>query len=151
MWLVVLYWKMVFLEDPRMIFTDIRMHATSTPTHTPKHNDTDRFRRKFQSQNNNDCTINMDEIIHVQICGTKIYNRNRFNSQMQIFTGTLTDRTSAAMIEASAATSGTYKNPRTLTTTRWTRTGRPSIWWVFWKTLNRCVVPEFFDNYMMWY
>lgn len=46
--------KMVFLEDPKMIFTDMRLHATSTPTSTPT-----RFHhhhRKYRAQNNNDCT-----------------------------------------------------------------------------------------------
>lgn len=45
--------KMVFLEDPRMIFADMRLHATSTPTSTP----TRYHHRKYRPQNNNDCTI----------------------------------------------------------------------------------------------
>ncbi|OAD61590.1 POU domain, class 2, transcription factor 1, partial [Eufriesea mexicana] len=42
--------KMVFLEDPRMIFADMRLHATSTPTSTP----TRYHHRKYRPQNNND-------------------------------------------------------------------------------------------------
>lgn len=46
---------MVFLEDPRMIFADMRLHATSTPTSTP----TRYHHRKYRPQNNNDCTISI--------------------------------------------------------------------------------------------
>ncbi|KAG7197472.1 hypothetical protein KM043_013321 [Ampulex compressa] len=42
--------KMVFLEDPRMIFADMGLHATSTPTTTP----TRYSHQKYRAQNNND-------------------------------------------------------------------------------------------------
>lgn len=45
---------MVFLEDPKMIFAGMRLHATSTPTITP----TRYHRNKYHPQNNNDCMIN---------------------------------------------------------------------------------------------
>lgn len=54
--------RMVFLEDPRMIFADMRLHAaTSTPTgthpgylhHRAHHH---HHHRKYRPQNNNDCT-----------------------------------------------------------------------------------------------
>ncbi|KZC14131.1 POU domain, class 2, transcription factor 1 [Dufourea novaeangliae] len=43
--------KMVFLEDPRMIFADMRLHATSTPTSTPTRY---HLHQKYRPQNNND-------------------------------------------------------------------------------------------------
>ena len=50
--------NMVFLEDPRMIFADMRLHATSTPTSTPTryHHHHHRRHDKYRAQNNNDCT-----------------------------------------------------------------------------------------------
>ncbi|OXU24698.1 hypothetical protein TSAR_002738, partial [Trichomalopsis sarcophagae] len=44
--------KMVFLEEPRMIFADMKFHATSTPTSYRAHH----HHRKYRPQNNNDCT-----------------------------------------------------------------------------------------------
>lgn len=44
---------MVFLEEPRMIFADMRLDATSTPTCTP----TRYLHQKYRPQNNNNCTI----------------------------------------------------------------------------------------------
>ncbi|XP_072756007.1 uncharacterized protein [Anoplolepis gracilipes] len=41
---------MMFLEEPRMIFADMRLHATSTPTTTPTHY---HHHRKYRPQNNN--------------------------------------------------------------------------------------------------
>lgn len=43
---------MVFLEESRMIFADMRLHATSTPTSTP----TRYHHQKYRAQNNNNCT-----------------------------------------------------------------------------------------------
>jgi hypothetical protein len=45
---------MVFLEDPKMIFADMRLHATSTPTAIPTRYH--HHHRKYRAQNNNDCT-----------------------------------------------------------------------------------------------
>lgn len=44
---------MVFLEESRMIFADMRLHATSTPTSTPTRY---HHHQKYRAQNNNDCT-----------------------------------------------------------------------------------------------
>lgn len=49
--------KMVFLDDSRMIFADMHLHATSTPTITPTRYHHHHHHRKYRSQNNNDCTI----------------------------------------------------------------------------------------------
>lgn len=43
---------MVFLEESRMIFADMRLHA-STPTSTPTRY---HHHQKYRAQNNNDCT-----------------------------------------------------------------------------------------------
>lgn len=53
--------KMVFLEDPRMIFADMRLHPTSTPTVTPTRYHRHRHRQKFRPQNNNNCRIGCQE------------------------------------------------------------------------------------------
>jgi len=45
---------MVFLEESRMIFADMRLHATSTPTSTPTRYH--HHHQKYRAQNNNDCT-----------------------------------------------------------------------------------------------
>lgn len=44
--------NMVLIEDPRMIFADMRLRATSTPTVIP----TRYHRNKYRAQNNNNCT-----------------------------------------------------------------------------------------------
>ncbi|KAK1126403.1 hypothetical protein K0M31_005041 [Melipona bicolor] len=66
---------MVFLEDPRMIFADMRLHATSTPTCTP----TRYLRRKYRPQNNNNYAD-----LHGEMVGSDLSGDDRsINSDIQ--------------------------------------------------------------------
>ncbi|CAD1473404.1 unnamed protein product, partial [Heterotrigona itama] len=66
---------MVFLEDPRMIFVDMRLHATSTPTCTP----TRYLHRKYRPQNNNNYAD-----LHGEVDGPDLSGDDRsINSDIQ--------------------------------------------------------------------